>query len=284
MKSSPLTWLLIAATALLAVSNVSAAKVKVWHQYKPGDYDKAQMKGVVVSNTGTLRLSHTVKPLASLDATHVWDVVEDRAGNLFVGAGDEGKVYKVTPEGKTSVAYTSPNSQVLSLAVDARGETVYAGTGPSAQVVRIDAGGAKVLCELRASYIWALAVDPKSGALYAATGPHGKIYRITPDGKASVFYDTKQDHVLCLAVGPEGRLYAGTDKTGRVYRIDAHGKGFVLYQAAQSEVRTMILGERRPLRRHQRHQAPRLRNAERCRGKCDGEADSPEYDGRGRRR
>ena len=61
--------------------------------------------------------------------------------------------------------------------------------------------------------------------------------------QATVFYDTKQDHVLCLAVGPEGGLYAGTDKTGRVYRIDARGKGFVLYQAAQSEVRTMILGD-----------------------------------------
>jgi hypothetical protein len=62
---------------------------------------------------------------------------------------------------------------------------------------------------------------------------------VTPDGKSAVFYATKQDHILCVAVGTDGQLYAGTDKGGLVYRIDAKGKGFVLYQAAQAEVRAL---------------------------------------------
>src|SRR5262249_32477037 len=61
----------------------------------------------------------------------------------------------------------------------------------------------------------------------------------SPEGKASVFYATKQEHVLCVAVGPDGQVYAGSDKNGLVYRIDAKGKGFVLYQAAQTEVRSI---------------------------------------------
>ena len=69
-----------------------------------------------------------------------------------------------------------------------------------------------------------------SGAIFAGTGPHGRIMRVTPDGKASVFYATKQEHILCLALGEGGSLYAGTDKGGLVYRIDAKGKGFVLHQ------------------------------------------------------
>jgi sugar lactone lactonase YvrE len=243
MRASPLCWLLVLAASLTLAGNAGAGKVKVWHHNKPGDHDKAQLKNVVLSDTGILRLSHRLRPLAVLDATHVWAVAEDGAGNLYAGTGDEGKVYKIAPDGKTTVAHAATGSQVLSLVVDARGETVYAGTGPEAQVVRIDRRGAKVLCELRASYVWALAVDPKGGNLYAATGPHGKVYRVTPEGKASVFYDTKQDHVLCLAVGPNGTVYAGTDRTGRVYRIDGKGKGFVLYQAPQSEVRTLILAD-----------------------------------------
>jgi sugar lactone lactonase YvrE len=233
----------VLAASLSLAGNAAAGKVKVWHHNKPGDHDKAQFKGIVLSDTGTMRLSQRLKPLATLEATHVWAVVEDRAGNLYAGTGDEGKVYRVAPDGKTTVVHSGESTQVLSLAVDSRGETVYAGTGPTAQVVRIDRHGAKVLCELHASYVWALALDPKSGALYAGTGPHGKVYRITPEGKASVFYDTKQDHVLCLAVGPDGTVYAGTDRTGRVYRIDGKGKGFVLYQAPQSEVRTLSLGD-----------------------------------------
>jgi hypothetical protein len=114
-----------------------------------------------------------------------------------------------------------------------------------------------VLCETGESYVWALAVDPKSGELFAGTGPHGRILRVTPDGKASVFYATKQEHILCLALGEGGSLYAGTDKGGLVYRIDAAGKGFVLHQVPQAEVRCLrvtpeglYVGTSAPTKRH----------------------------------
>jgi hypothetical protein len=216
-----------------------AARVKAWHHARPVHYDKAKLRRAVVSSEGTLRLGRQLRPLAALEATHVWAVVEDRAGNLYAGTGDEGKVYKVTPEGKVSVVYSSEATQVLSLTAGPDG-SVYAGTGPVGTVVRIDPRGqVKVLCELGEAYVWALAVDPKTEALYAGTGPKGKVYRISASGKARVFYDTRQDHVLSLAAGGDGMLYAGTDRTGRVYRIDPKGKGFVLYQAAQPEVRVL---------------------------------------------
>src|SRR5207249_9068772 len=77
--------------------------------------------------------------------------------------------------------------------------------------------------------------------LYAGTGPKGRIYRVTAKGKASVFYTTKQEHILSLAMGPDKMLYAGTDKNGLVYRIDPKGKGFVLYNAPQTEVRSLLV-------------------------------------------
>jgi hypothetical protein len=235
------TLLVGALTLALVQGTGEAARVKSWHHHKPGQYEKAKMHRAVVSSAGALRLARHLEPLAKLDATHVWALAEDRDGNLYAGTGDEGKVYKVAPGGKVSVAYTSEQSQVLALAVADDG-SVLAGTGPSAQVVRLGPGKAKVLCELEdASYVWSLAVEPRTGAIYAATGPKGRIYRIDSGGKARVFYDTKQEHVLCLTVGPDGTVYAGTDKTGRVYRIDGRGKGFVVYQAAQSEVRALTL-------------------------------------------
>src|SRR5206468_13106054 len=120
----------------LSVSSADAGKVKVWSHYNQGHYDKAELKGAVVSSEGTLRLSRQLRPLASIDATHVWDVIEDRTGNLIVATGDEGKLFKITPDGKTSVIYASPDSQILSLAMGADG-TVYAGTGPSGTIVAV---------------------------------------------------------------------------------------------------------------------------------------------------
>ncbi len=240
-----------------APATLFAAKVKVWNQNTLTSYDKAQLKQVVVSSEGVVRLSRQLKPFSGLDATHVWDVVEDKDGNLFVATSSEGKVYKIAPDGKVSVAYAGDESQVLCLALAADGG-VYAGTGPSGKIIRIDANGqTKLFAETGESYVWALAVEPKSQLLYAATGPKGRIYQVTPDGKASLFYSTKQEHVLCLATGADGMLYAGTDKGGLVYRIDAKGKGFVLYQAAQSEIRAikvtadaLYVGTSSPTKRH----------------------------------
>ena len=97
------------------------------------------------------------------------------------------------------------------------------------------------ICDTPENYVWSLALDPKGQTLYAGTGPKGRIYQVTPDGKAERLYTTKQDHVLCVAAGPDGSLYAGTDKGGVVYRIDGKGKGFVLYQAPQAEVRSLLV-------------------------------------------
>ncbi|HLJ98067.1 MAG TPA: hypothetical protein VKU02_33210, partial [Gemmataceae bacterium] len=137
-----------------------AAKVKVWHHSSPAPFEKARLKHAVISSEGALRLSRQLKPLASLEATHVWDVVEDKAGNLFAATGDEGKIYKISPEGKVSVAFASEDSQILCLALTGDG-TLYAGTGPVGLVLRVGPDGAgKVLYKSPESYIWCLAVAP----------------------------------------------------------------------------------------------------------------------------
>lgn len=235
-------------------SPLLAAKVKVWHQHTPAHYEKAHLDHVVVSSDGVLRLARQLKPLASLDATHVWDLIEDEHGNLIAATGDEGKIWKIMPDGKATALHTCSASQVLCLARGKDG-SIYAGTGPGGQIIRINAQGkARVWCETHQTYVWSLAVAA-DGQVYAGTGPKGRIYRISPEGTAKLFYQTRQEHVLCLASGNEGILYAGTDKGGLVYKIDGRGKGFVLHQAAQAEVAQPASDDRRPLRRHQRPQS-----------------------------
>jgi hypothetical protein len=233
---------LISVACALAPLPVRAAKVKVWNHNSASHHDKAQLKHAVVTSEGALRLSRQLRPLTGLDAMHVWDIVEDRQGNLFVATGDEGKLYKVSPSGAVSVAYTSSDSQVLCLALAPDG-TVYAGTGPTGLLLAVapTTGKVRVVAEDLDSYVWSLALDQGGKTIYAGTGPKGRIYQVTADGQASVFYTTRQEHILCLARDSNRVLYAGTDKGGLVYRIDPHGKGFVLFQAAQAEVRSLLV-------------------------------------------
>ncbi len=226
---------------LLAAPVSYAARVKVWQHNTPRDFEKAQFKQAVITSEGTLRLSRQVRPLANLEVAHVWDVAEDKLGNLWVATGDEGKIFKVTPDGKASVVYTSSTeSQILCLASAPDG-TIYAGTGAGGKILRFAPGAnAQVVADNLDSYVWSLAYDPAGQVLYAGTGPKGKIYQVNGDGKQSVFYSTKQEHILSLAVS-NGALYAGTDKGGLIYRIDPKGKAFVVYHAHQAEVRSLVV-------------------------------------------
>jgi hypothetical protein len=240
MRFQPLAVLFLAGLATGA-GEAQAAKVKVWYHYAPNHYEKARQTSVVVSNEGALRLSRQLKPLAKIEAAHVWDIVEDKDGNLYLGTGDEGKILKVTADGKVSVAFKSTDSQVLSLALASDG-SIYAGTGPHGLVIRLGPDGAgKILYKSPEMYVWSLAVSADGQTVYAGTGPKGRIYAVTPEGKARVFYETKQEHILAMAMAAGGMLYAGTDKDGLVYRIDPKGKGFVLYSAPQSEVRSLLV-------------------------------------------
>jgi len=224
-----------------AIPAADAAKVKVWHQYQQSHFDKAKFKEAVVTSEGVVRLSRQVKPLAGLEAGNVWDLAEDKAGNLYAATGDEGKLFKITPDGKASVVHTSKDAHLFSLIATPDG-TIYAGTGPTGKLLRVAPDGkVTAVADKLDSYVWSLAYDPASQSVFAGTGPKGKIYRVTPDGKASVFYMTKQEHILCLAMADKGTLYAGTDKGGLIYRINAAGKGFVLYHANQPEVRTLLV-------------------------------------------
>src|SRR5262245_14349304 len=233
---------LLSLVLLFTAAGLSVAgKVKVWQHSAAGNYEKAQFQQAVVTNEGSLRLARQLKPLPGIEASHVWDGVEDKDGNPFVATGGEGKLFRVAADGQPTVAFTSEDGQVLCLAAAPDGG-VYAGTGPSGHVVHVDAkGAARVLCDLPESYVWSLAVDAKTQTVYAGTGPKGRVYKVTADGKSSVFYTTKQEHIHCLALAGDGTLYAGTDKAGLVYKIDPRGKGFVLFSAPQSEVRSLVV-------------------------------------------
>src|SRR4051812_18211043 len=98
IRSGTIHLLALAAVAF-TVTTATAGKVKVWHHHSHAHYEKAQLRQSVVNSEGVLRLSRQLKPLTEISAAHVWEVIEDKDGNLYAATGgDEGRVYKVTPD------------------------------------------------------------------------------------------------------------------------------------------------------------------------------------------
>jgi len=98
---------------------------------------------------------------------YIWDLALDKAGNLYVGTGDRGEIYKVTPKGEHSLFFKSDETHIRALALDAQGNLI-AGTDGSGLVYRISpAGEGFVLYSAPKKEITALALD-RDGNIYAA--------------------------------------------------------------------------------------------------------------------
>jgi hypothetical protein len=98
---------------------------------------------------------------------YIWDLILDKAGNLYVATGDHGEIYKVTPKGEHSLFFKSDETHIRVLALDAK-ENIIAGTDGSGLVYRISpAGDGFVLYSAPKKEITALALD-RDGNVYAA--------------------------------------------------------------------------------------------------------------------
>ncbi len=130
-------------------------------------------------------------------------------GNLYAGSSPDGKVYKITPDGKSSVFYDPKAKYIWALEFDAQGK-LYVATGDLGQIYRVDSNGkGELFYDSKQSHIMCLRFD-HAGNLLAGSEPNGLIYRISPQGKAYVIYQASLPEVHDLAIDSQGRIFAAT--------------------------------------------------------------------------
>jgi len=177
------------------------------------------------------------------DQPYIWSSAFDAAGNVYLGTGGDGKVFKVAG-GAGSLFADLAEMNVTALAVGRAGE-IFAATSPDGKVYRIDqTGKPAVYFDAKEKYIWSLAIMG-DGSLAVGTGESGKIYRVktanaTPE--SSLLFDTSDSHIICLTTDKAGNLYAGTDSNGLVLRFGADGKPFALLDSPLREIHQLSVG------------------------------------------
>jgi WD40 repeat protein len=98
---------------------------------------------------------------------YIWALALDKSGQLYVGTGDRGEIFRVASDGNGSVFFQSDEAQIRALAFDSSGNLV-AGTDGSGLIYRISPKGEGfVLYSAPKKEITALAID-KQGNIYAA--------------------------------------------------------------------------------------------------------------------
>ena len=233
--------------ALFAIAQFSihafAVDPSVWSVNSRSDVLRGDARGVSVAADGTITPSPKLTELYKTEQPYIWSSLIDAQGNVYLGTGSDGRVYKVTTAGLGSLFADLAELSVTALA-ESRG-AIYAATSPDGKVYRIDAAGkADVFFDPKEKYIWSLAVMP-DGSLAVGTGDGGKIYRVRAAAaapEASLLYDTSETHIISLAVDKAGNLYAGTDPGGLVIRFGSDGKPFALVDSPLREMHDLAVG------------------------------------------
>lgn len=213
---------------------------KFWSSATYEDFAPGNFAGVSLNREGTMTLAPQLKEVFSTDQAVVWAVARDQHGNIYLGTGHSGKVFKLSPDLKGSVWFEAPEPDIFSLAVD-KDNHLYVGTSPEGKIYKINAAGkGEEFFDPQSRYIWAMTFAP-DGTLYVGTGDRGKIFRVSPSGKGELFYDTHQTHIMTLAATPQNDLIAGSEPNGLLYRFSKAGKAFVLYDSPLSEIHRVAL-------------------------------------------
>ena len=220
---------------------VFAGQPIIWEISSRVELLKGESRGVSVTDTGALMLAPQFTQLFNTEQPYVWSTASDAQGNVYLGTGHDGRIYRVAPDGRGSLLYDAAELDVTALAVGRDG-ALYAGTSPDGKVYRITADGkAETYFAPPDKYIWALAFWP-DGSLAVGTGDSGKLYRVRSAGvkaETALLVNTNQTHVMSLAVTPQGDLIAGTDPGGLVLRISPEGKAFGLLDAQLREIHAL---------------------------------------------
>jgi sugar lactone lactonase YvrE len=217
-----------------------ASETQFWQVGSFEEFLHGNLQGVSLGHEGALELAPSTEAFFDPEQTLALSLAADRAGNLYIGTGHEGKVFRVDSEGHGKLIFQAPQPEILAVAA-APGGDIYAASSPDGKIYRVTADGkSSVFFDPKAKYIWSLAFDSQ-GRLYAGTGDSGLIYQIDSDGKGRTFFESRQTHIICLAFDRDGNLLAGSDPDGLVFRITPQGTGFVLYKADFPEVHALVL-------------------------------------------
>ena len=233
----------------------------VWRQGAMADFAAGTMKNVAVTSLGDVRLSPSLQKVADTSDNQIWAMQPDGKGNIYLGTGDGGVIYKMDAAGKVSPFFQTKELEVTALALDPNG-SLYAGTAPNGIIFRIAPNGKGIpIFKTQEKYVTALALTPNNQIVIATGGGTGRVYHITlppfdpnhdmniimesvnsrhrnVDGSfqdPTLLFTSPEAHILSLATDKAGNIYAGSAPDGIVYKITPDGKSSVFYDAPGAE-------------------------------------------------
>jgi hypothetical protein len=229
-----------------------AQSTRTWQQTSFDDFEKGTGKGVAITSNGALELAPQFRQLAITPSSYIWAMGADNDGNVFAAAGSPARVYRIAPNGTTTVVLEPQELQVQALTVAPNG-VVYAGTSPDGRVYRIERkAGTPGRSQKNAQKKTEAAANPEAPRTNAGqkdiTGEtileeRPRTLPPDPDYTSSVYFEPKTKYIWSLALDTAGNLFVATGDRGEIYKVDANThQGSVFFKSDEAHIRVLAFG------------------------------------------
>lgn len=198
------------------------------------------------------------------DEAQIYQLAFDATSQaLFAATGPQGKLYRITADGKAQVYFDAPEEHLASVAIAKRG--VLVGTGDKAKLYEVTAPGrSRVVYDFKVTEVRAIVVDAngdilaianeiKSGrslpnanqesAKKTSSSGKGALYRFENGETPEVLLESKDEHLASLALDAQGRPVVGTGEKGRVYTVSDLHHSTLLADVDERQVSAVTFGK-----------------------------------------
>ncbi len=195
--------------------------------------------------------SYTASVFFDPKTKYIWALALDREGQLYIGTGDRGEIFRVDRSGNGSVFFKSDEAQIRALDFDNAGNLI-AGTDGSGLIYRISPQGQGfVLYSAPKKEITALAVDGQ-GNIYAA-GVGEKRGGAPPAGSVGIIVATPAPAGAQNAPAAPGITSAPSASAvanlggSEVYRLSPDGSPSTIWSSRDDLVYALAFDEQKRL-------------------------------------
>src|ERR1051326_8092657 len=122
-------FLCLLALVLFHAAEAFAGEPIIWELSSRPELLKGEARGVSITDTGVVTLAPRVDAIFNTDQAYIWSTAIDSNGNVYLGTGHDGKLFRVGADGKGSLLYKAPELDVTALAIASDG-AVFAATSP----------------------------------------------------------------------------------------------------------------------------------------------------------
>src|SRR5581483_9613374 len=124
----------LAVSAFFAV-NAFAVVPQFWRVRSAEDFLAGEIDGFAVTSRGQLKPGPAMTKLAAFDDPFVLSQATASNGDVFVGTGNDGKVYRLHGS-EVKMLFKASEPEIYAIAF--HGGALYVGTSPNGKVYRVD--------------------------------------------------------------------------------------------------------------------------------------------------